>query len=494
MKSRFIVAATLTAVLLASAGLFAAETETRPNIVFLLADDQATYTIGCYGNEDVKTPNMDRLGHEGVIFDNHYATTSICMASRASIMTGTYEYKHGCNFSRGKLPASMWQQSYSMLLRDAGYFTGFAGKFGIDGVETPADSFDVWGGGPGQTTYVTAKNASMAHYAEEYPHSTLSYGAFGRDFIKKAVEEGKPFCLSISFKAPHKPADPDPRFNGMYDDVDFAKPANFGRKNGEHLSLQSKQGRQYERGISWGYEHEYNEAMRPYHQQIYGIDVALGMIREQLEQSGVADNTVIIYTSDNGYICGSHGYGSKVLPMEESSRVPLMIYDPRHPVSGKRLRCDALTGNIDFAPTILELAGLPIPEGTDGKSLLGLLDNPEGDVHDSLALMNVFNPSPTHALAIVTKQWKYTYWWYADDEMQPTEELFDMENDKLEMRNLAADPKYAQALESMRMEYDNELERWKASAAPSHVTFGLLFDRTVPWPAKEAEMSAGKMK
>jgi arylsulfatase A-like enzyme len=492
MNIRCIATAALAAILFASSGLFATETgsEERPNIVFLLADDQCVYSVGCYGNSDVKTPHMDQLGHDGVIFDNHYVTTSICMASRASIMTGMYEYKHGCNFGQGGLEASTWQQSYAILLREAGYFTGFAGKYGIDGVDTPADSFDVWGGGPGQTNYATAKNASMVQYAEEYPHSTLSYGAFGQDFIQSAVEQDKPFCLSISFKAPHKPATPDPQFDGIYDGIDFTKPANFGRINGEHLSLQSKQGRQYDRGVSWGYELEYNEAMRPYYQQIYGIDVALGMIREELERSGVAENTVVIYTSDNGYICGSHGYGSKVLPMEESARVPLMIYDPRHPVSGKELRCDALTANIDFAPTILEMAGLPIPEDMDGKSLTDLLDDPQGEIHNTVALMNVFNPVPTHCQTVVTKRWKYTYWWYANDEMEPAEELFDLQNDRLEMHNLASNSEYRQALEMMRTEYDKELDLWREHAAPGYETFARLFDRSIPWSAKEAELSA----
>ena len=117
--------------------------------------------------------------------------------------------------------------------------------------------------------------------------------------------------------------------------------------------------------------------MAKYFQQVYGVDVAVGMIRKEVEAQGIADNTVIIYTSDNGFICGSHGYGSKVLPMEESSRVPLMIYDPRSKSVGKGLRCGKLTGNIDFAPTMLEMAGLPVPKNMDGKSLVKTLDDPK---------------------------------------------------------------------------------------------------------------------
>ena len=463
--------------------------DARPNIVFLFADDQCTYSVGCYGNADVKTPNMDQLAQDGVVFDKHYNTTAICMASRASVFTGMYEYKTGCNFSHGDMHADVWARSYPVLLREAGYLTAFAGKFGIvvDGKGLCEDDFHFWGGGPGQTNYATAKNKSMQKYAEDYPHSTLSYGAFGQDVIRESVNAKKPFCLSISFKAPHKPASPDPKFDDVYAGKTFTKPANFGREFGEHLSPQSKQGRQYPRFIDWNYDSDYDGEMAKYHQQIYGIDVAVGMIRDELKAQGVADSTVVIYTSDNGYICGSHGYGSKVLPMEESSRVPLMIYDPRSPLNGQRIRCDRLTGNIDFAPTILELAGLPIPSHMDGKSLLGLLQEPDRGGHEQMSFINVFGPLPTHSLSCITRRHKYTYWWYGDDRMEPVEELFDLQSDPLELTNLADRADSAQALQSMRSRYDQELAKWKNQAVDynDYQRFGVLFDRHIPHSEKD---------
>ena len=271
-----------------------------PNIVFLFADDQSTYSVGCYGNKDVRTPNMDQLARDGLTFDKHYNTTAICMASRANVFTGMYEYKTGCNFSHGNMHADVWAKSYPVLLREAGYLTGFAGKFGmvVDGKGLSEDDFDFWGGGPGQTDYRTAKNESMRKYAKQYPHSTLSYGAFGKDVIRESVKQGKPFCLSISFKAPHKPASPDPRFNAVYAGKSFTKPANFGRRYGEHFSPQSRAGRQFPRFTDWKYDTDYDGEMAKYHQQVYGIDVAVGMIRDELKAQGVADNTVVIYTSD----------------------------------------------------------------------------------------------------------------------------------------------------------------------------------------------------
>jgi arylsulfatase A-like enzyme len=429
-----------------------ARAQRRPNLVFLLADDQCTYSMGCYGNSDVRTPQLDRLASEGLTFDNHYDTTAICMASRASVLTGKFEYKTGCNFGHGNLLARHWQQSYPVLLRQAGYQTAFAGKIGIEVADLPDGSgqlpkqdFDRWGAGPGQTFYETRKNLSIAHYADVYPHSTLAYGAFGRDFIRD-------------------------------------KPHNFGREHGRHFARQSRQGRQYARFTDWRYDTDYDGVMRRYHQQVYGIDVAVGMIRQALEETGVADNTVILYTSDNGFLCGSHGYGSKVLPYEESSRVPLILYDPRHPTSGRGLRCRALTGNVDIAPTLLALAGLPFPPELDGRSLLPLLDNPEDEIHTSLPLINVWGPAAVHSLGVVTRDYKYVFWPYAQNGFQPTEELYCTRLDPLELTSLVSQREQAPTLNRLRIIYDAAVLGWRKHAVPYHdyTRFGTLFDRHVP--------------
>lgn len=465
----------------------------RPNIVFLLTDDQTTYSIRSYGNPDVQTPNLDRLSALGVSFDHHYDTTAICMASRASIMTGMYEYKTGCNFEHGALLREHFDQSYPVLLRRAGYRTAIAGKIGFEVTDAPGtrgslpkSAFDRWGAGPGQTHYETAKNESMKSYAKEYPHSTLSYGAFGRDFIAESAKLGAPFCLSISFKAPHRPVTPDPKFDEVYRGKTFEKPANYGREHGQHFSLQSRQGRQYVRFAEWGYEDDYDRVMALYHQQIFAIDIAVGMIREALEAAGVAGNTVIIFTSDNGFLCGSHGYGSKVLPYEEASRVPLIMYDPRAAEEVAGRRSDALTGNIDFAPTILDLAGVAIPETMDGRSLLPLYSNPEGSVRDFLSLINVWGPSATHSLAVVSKNYKYVFWPYAEEEFVPTEELFHLRNDRLELTNEVSNPDHVEALRLLRGAYDEALGQWKNEAVPYHnyQDFGIFFDRQLPWEEK----------
>lgn len=465
--------------------------EKKPNIIYLMADDQNFSSIGIYGNPEVQTPHMDKLGKDGLIFDKHYNTTAICMASRASIFTGMYEYKTGTNFEHGNMTPDIWSKSYPVLLRKAGYITAFAGKFGMEVIAPenkkglPTADFDMWGGAPGQTHFRTAKNAPMAKYAEKYPHATLSYGAFSQDFIRAAAKQEKPFCLSISFKAPHRPTTPDKQFNHIYKGKKFTRPANYGREHAEHLSPQSKTGRQYLRFEDWQYDKNYDRVMATYYQQIYAIDVALGMIREELKTQDIEDNTVIIYTSDNGFLCGAHGYGSKVLPLEESARAPLMIFDPRSSNTSKGLRTSSLTANIDFAPTILKLAGLPIPENMDGVSLLPLFTDPEAELHEQIAFSNVYGDVPTRSLTVISKDLKYTYWWYGDKTMEPAEDLFHVGKDPLELKNLTKNPEAAPMLNKMRQKYDNELKLWKEHAQKSYQPYSSLFDRSIPLDQKE---------
>jgi arylsulfatase A-like enzyme len=469
--------------------------ETRPNVIFLFTDDQASYSLGCYGNKDVKTPHIDSLSEAGMTFDHHYDTTAICMASRVNVMTGLYEYRHGCNFDHGPLTEKLWETAYPMRLRKSGYLTAFAGKFGFEVCRgtgkgpkyLPEDDFDKWGGGPGQTNYATAKNPSMKAYAKKYPHSSRSYGAFGSDFVRESAKSGKPFCLSVSFKAPHKPDQPDPIFDKVYAGKKFTKPSNYGREYGKHFSLQSKQGRQYERFVSWGYRDRYDEVMAIYHQMVHGVDSAVGMIRAAVKEAGVTENTVFIFTSDNGFFCGSHGYGSKVLPYEESSNVPLIIFDPRHSSSGKKLRSAALTANIDMAPTILDLAGLEVPAEMDGVSLLPLLDNPKAAVRETAALINVWGPQAAHSYGVVTRDYKYLYWPFEGGDLEPTEELYHLAKDPGELTNLA--PVKGKDLKKMRVVYDAAVEAWKRDTVDynGYEQYGAIFDRSIPWKTGQAK-------
>ena len=445
----------------------------RPNIIFLMTDDQNVRSLGCYGAPGVKTPNIDALAADGVAFDRHYDTTAICMACRATVMTGLLEYRHGVNFGTGtvgdgQMRKEDWEQSYPMLLHKAGYRTAFAGKFGFTIEDTsksgryPEDDFDMWGGGPGQTSFITARNKSMVQYAKNYPHSTRSYGAFGSDFIKESAKKDQPFCLSISFKAPHRPVQPDPLFDDIYAGALFPKPENFGREHGMHFPEQSRRGRQYQRFEEWHYNDAYDEVMAKYYQLIYAVDVAIGMIREAVEDAGVEHKTLIIFTSDNGYLCGAHGYGSKVLPYEESSRVPLIIYDPRS--EKKAVRCNVATGNIDLAATILD-AALGRPNHGNGTSLLKHYVNNNNPRRDRIIpLINVWGPEQVFSLGFVKGEWKYIYWPYTGDGMKATAEMYNLKEDPLELHNRINDHAIRDIRLQLEKDYANLIHDWTQQA------------------------------
>lgn len=479
----------------------AEETKDTPNIIFFFTDDQAYDTLASYGNPDVKTHNIDRLGSQGVIFDRHYDTTAICMASRANVMTGLYEYKSGTNFMHGPMSTEIWSRSYPLLLQQAGYRTGFGGKFGFAVVDDPNkggkdnnwdhipdEDFDFWVGGLGQTSYDTVKNEYLARFADKYPHSSRAYGAAGQEFIKDSVQAGEKFCLSIYFKAPHRPVQPDPMFDDIYKDTVFRKLPNYGRKAGEHLAHQSRMGRQFGRFTVWNYDtdEKYQKSLRKYHQQIYGVDYAVGMIVEELVRQGVAENTLIIFTSDNGFFNGSHGMGSKVLPYEEGARVPLIIYDPRSKSKGKGRRVSSVTGNVDMAATILDAAGVDIPSNVDGKSLLPIVHGEASSVREALPVFNVWGTQGTTAMAIVTETHKLVYWPYGE-EFEPSEELFDLGNDPYELKNVIQATTQAKALKALRAAYQAELKSWKEQAVPynNYQEFSTILDPDVDWDEKK---------
>jgi len=470
-----------------------------PNIIFLLTDDQRFDAMGCMGNSEILTPRIDEIASKGLVFTNYYNTTAICMASRATIMTGMYEFKTGCNFMHGPLTRDKFDQSYPVLLREAGYRTGFAGKFGFGVVppgsksnsnwhsreRMPMDQFDWWRGWPGQGKYKTADNEYVAEYAEEYPHVSGALGAAAVDFIRESSQTGQPFCLSVSFKAPHNPVSPDPAFDNVYAGNTFTKPCNYGIDASLHLPEQSKSDRQFKKlGKRWVPE-KYDEALARYYQLIYGVDVAVGMILDELEALGLVKNTILIFTSDNGYFCGSHGFGGKVLPYEEGSRAPLIIYDPRSSSAGNGLRTHALTGNIDMAPTILEMAGLEVPDHMDGVSLVPLLQDPDTQVKEDQLFIQAWGEKTAQSMTVIRDNYKYIYWYYGEG-MDPAEELYDLDAACPEIANLAGEPEMAKSLEEMRKVYDRYLEKWKQESVKGYgyTEYVTLFDRNIPWEHK----------
>ena len=458
----------------------------QPNIIFFMSDDKRWDAMGCMGNEVIKTPNMDCLASDGILFENVFLTTSICMASRASVMLGQFESRHRCNFERPSnrtISYAEFDKSYPRLLQKAGYRTGFIGKFGFavseekilncplkpDGSRDsqkqlwkrqeymPADRFDVWHGFPGQGGYFPRGG--------DGGHLTRIMGEQARQFLGTSKPD-QPFCLSISFKAPHGPTQPDPAYKDIYRGVKIPRQVNDGDKYFEKLPEVVREhwrGRRvYNKEAS---PDTYQKFMERYYQCISGIDVVIGQIRDELKRLKLDANTVIIYTSDNGYFCGSKGLGGKCLLYEESIRTPLIIFDPRPDASRRGSRRRQLVLNIDFAPTMLDMASVKVPETMQGRSLLGLLTGKQKSWRDETFHENNFTSHFMPALrnagerrdevlersvrckGVRTKRYKYIRYF----EQRPVvEELFDIQDDPIEEFNLAQRPQYADTLVSLR--------------------------------------------
>ncbi len=469
----------------------------RPNILVLMTDDQSYSTIHAMGNDQVVTPNLDGLIEDGVTFNRHYATTSISMASRACLMSGMYEYHNGCNFMRGSQSATIFSQSYPVLMRNEGYYTAFAGKFGFPVSEEPLvgkeifnvddylpiDQFDAWAGQGHHIHFPTEHNTYLKRFAEEHPHLTSAIGAFGREQILAAKELGKPFCISLFFKAPHGTFMPDPRYDHIYRDTIFRQAANYGEEYGKHLAMQPRLGRQHLEYFSY-YHADYQNTARRINQLVYGVDVVVGELRKQLEELGVADNTIIIFTSDNGYSLGEKSLGGKVLPYEETSRVPLVVYDPRNSVNGGK-QSNAVVGNVDITATILDYAGVERPQEMDGVTLRDVIESPESaHAREFLPLINTWGNPQLMSLSVVTDEWKYIYYPYGE-QVDPAEELFSVD-DKFELSNLAHDPKYADVMDQMHKYYDEQLAMIARDRVDEYgyPTFTTIYDRSIAWDEK----------
>lgn len=431
-----------------SAGLAkAAQTAKRPNIIFLLTDDHRADALGCAGNTIIQTPNIDDLAANGVRFTNAFVTTSICACSRASIFTGQWTARHGIIDFNTHFTPQVLAQTYPMLLRSAGYRIGFIGKYGV-GLEKdlPIDKYDYWRGFPGQGKYEhTDENGN-------YKHLTQIMGDQAVDFLQ-ASSKDRPFCLSVSFKAPHV-QDGDPRqfvydraHAGLYKDAVIPVPKTADPKYFDALPeflRDSEARRRWE--LRFPTPEKFQESVKGYYRLITGVDIVIGKIRAELKRLGFDDNTVIIFTGDNGFYLGEYGLAGKWFPHELSIRVPLIVYDPAAPKSRRGLTLDQMALNVDIAPTILQIAGLKPPAQMQGQSLLPLLRSKRPKWRTEFFYEHPFeHPTIAKSVALRTRRHKYAR--YTDYDY---EELYDLKTDPEEINNLAKDPRRHKTMESLR--------------------------------------------
>jgi len=425
----------------------------RPNLIFILADDLRWDALGALGNAIVRTPNIGRLAAQGVTFQNCFTTTSICAVSRASIFTGQYARRHGIENFNKTFTLVQWAESYPALLRTAGYRTGFVGKFGVGGrkaVEARATEFDFWRGfsGQGGEYFIDPRDATRAHATARFGDQALEFLAGG--------ESNQPFCLSVSFNAPHardgqpREFQPDLRDEFLHATDAIPLPASATEEAFRKLPEFVQQSEARRRWTSrFATAEMFQRTMRDYYRLVAGIDREVGRLMTELARRGLAGNTVIIFTSDNGWFAGEHGLADKWFMYEESLRLPLVIHDPRAARSRRGIKVDSLVLNIDFAPTLLELAGIRIPKAMQGRSLVALLAGKEpAEWRKDFFYEHHYAPAiipPSEGVR--TERWSYIHWLPPNPEV---EELYDLATDPLQMDNLAGNPHHAATITDLR--------------------------------------------
>jgi arylsulfatase A-like enzyme len=423
----------------------------RPNLIVLVTDDQRFDTLGCLGNKIIQTPHLDALAKDGVVFENAFVTTSICAISRASIFSGQYARRHGIhNFAKPFAPDA-WAKTYPMLLKKAGYRTGFIGKFGVGNV-LPAEDFDYWAGFPGQGRFYAKTDTEFKRHLNR----TMSEQAL--EFLAGCKAE-QPFCLSISFKAGHAQDGEEweypheLRYKDLYADVTIPPPPTATPEHFARLPkfLQESEGRRRWQP-RFSTPERYQRHVKDYYRLLTGMDAVVGDIVADLARRGLAESTVILFTADNGYYLGDYGLADKWFMHEPSIRVPMLLYDPRLPAQRRGQRVKQMALNIDVAPTLLELAGIDVPLAMQGRSLVPLAQGQPAEWRIDFFYEHPFN----HALipkseGVRTERWKYVRYVEQDP---PVEELYDLKNDPLEQRNLTSVSVFGGQLDVLRNRFE----------------------------------------
>ncbi|HEU0124165.1 MAG TPA: sulfatase [Bryobacteraceae bacterium] len=355
---------------------------TNYNVLFIMTDDHAAAHVGCYGNKLVKTPHIDRLAREGVRFTNAFVTNSLCAPSRATVLTGCYSHLHGIRGNsemKGREEHLDKQMpTFPGLLQSVGYRTGIVGKWHL--ADDPA-GFNTWRVLPGQGEYFNPEFIENGKRKRYTGYATDLTTDFALEFLRDASTQ--PWCLVYQHKAPHRPFLPPPRYAHLYDNVEIPLPSTFDDDYKTRRVASEAEDMRFDVSIAGDYKDLpaglsaparkrwlYQRFVKDYYGAIAAVDEGIGRVLQHLEEKKQLDNTLIIYTSDNGFFVGDHGWYDKRFMYEPSLRVPLIVRAP----GGKPASTpDAMAVNIDIAPTILDYAGMPPAPWMQGRSLRPLL-------------------------------------------------------------------------------------------------------------------------
>lgn len=424
-----------------------------PNIIFILTDDQRWDALGFAGNTIIQTPEMDKLAKAGTYFKNAFATTPICAASRASILTGLYERTHNYTFQKTKLQTPYADIIYPNILKEHGYYTGLYGKLGVvmDSAKKYFDESDFYDRGADSDR----RGYFYKLIGDDTVHLTRYTGNQAQEFIKHAPAD-KPFCLSLFFSAPHAHDPSDQQYywqaksDELYKNDLIPPPLLSDDKFFNDLPLEVKQGFNRTRW-KWRFDNEgkYQNSIKGYYRMISEIDNEIGMLRNILKEKGVDKNTIIIIMGDNGYFTGDRQLADKWLMYDASIRIPLLIFDPRNTLHAS---IDAMVLNIDVSKSILQFAGIDPPKNYQGNTLLPFIK--KGNISSkrkSILIEHLWKlPEIPSSEGIRTAKWKYFRYRY----IKAPEELYDLQNDPLETINLATTGQFSYVINRLRKQCD----------------------------------------
>lgn len=463
----------------------------KPNIIFIMSDDHAAHAMSCYGSKINKTPNLDRIADGGMRFDNCFCNNSICTPSRATILTGTYNHINGVTTLA--TPMDNRLQTFPKLLQNNGYQTAVFGKWhlGVGPEHCPA-GFDDWAVFPDQGRYHNPefifKGPDGGRTRTVPGYATDIITDMSLDWLKQRDTE-KPFCLLYHHKAPHRPWYSDEKHADMFLNEDVPEPETLYDDYSNRAAAAAAAEMRVGRDMSaldlkcempkelpdnelrkWAYQRYIKDYLRV----VASMDDNVGRVLDYLDEEGLTENTLVIYTSDQGFFLGDHGWYDKRFMYEESLRMPFILRYPKEVKPGSIN--DDIVVNVDFAPLLLDLAGLPVPDDMQGRSLRELLKGQTPDDWRQSMYYRYWMNKAHHNVAahygVRTHKYKLIYYYYdgcgqegtenasrdggdggiSIDGLEPEWELFDLEKDPYEMNNVYSTPAYAKVVTELKAE------------------------------------------
>ena len=472
----------------------------RPNILFIMTDDHAAQAVSAYGSKINRTPNIDRLAREGMLFENAFCTNSLCAPSRATILTGKYSHVNGVRDNRDKFDGT--QETFPKLLQKAGYQTAMIGKWHLKSMPT---GFDYWNILPGQGAYYNPDFNEMGTKKRFHGYVTDITTDIALNWLDHR-DKSKPFALLFQHKAPHRDWMPGPKYLSKYRGETIPEPDNLFDNYATRTIAARSQRMSIAKDLYPGYDlklppdpyfvhdrnywnwvfgrldenqkkkwHEayqpgneaflknpvdnkdlvrfrYQRFIKDYLRCIDSVDESVGRVLDYLDAHGLAENTLVVYTSDQGFFLGEHGWFDKRFMYEESLRMPLLMRFPKEVPAGATSKEIVL--NLDFAPTFLDLAGVPKPPEMQGESFLKILRGKsvpnwrKAMYYHYLEYPNEHNVIPHYGIR--TQRYKLIHFYYDMDAW----ELYDLEKDPHEMNNVFGDPAYEKIVENLKTELE----------------------------------------